>query len=308
MSPLLTFDHTQRASRQSCKRQHFFRHILGIRKAAPDSPGFSFGTAFHKSSEVLDLTGDLELAMAHFRDLFNYPDDKIRTLGRARELLVAYQRFVLQKGWKFQTLSDSTMEVAFNEPLTERINYAGRCDRQFVDGSIGEWKTTYYLYNASGNPMSYLRQWWGHNSIRGYAWARKAPHVHVLGVGVYPQKQGKGGPPYPWVESLTVPIQEWETTQFIREVTEIGEELIADAERWGLTLGYEFEENQDKAFTHRLWEHFPTNTSRCYFNVNNPCQFIDLCVRDVPRGLVESYYVTDPFLPWLEEEEKGNGD
>ena len=166
MLPLLTFDHTQRSSWQGCKRAYLFRHICGIRKATADQPGFAFGTAFHASSEVLDLTMDIELAMASFTDMFNFPDDKVRTLTRARDLLTSYATFVKQKGWKFIQQSKDTLEIAFNEPLTDRINYAGKCDRQLDNGDIGEWKTTYYLYNSSGNAMPYLQQWWGHNSIR----------------------------------------------------------------------------------------------------------------------------------------------
>ena len=301
MKPLLTFDHSQRSSWQGCKRMYFFRHICGIRKATPDSPGFAFGTAFHKSSEIIDLTQDLDLAMGHFTDMFNFPDDKVRTLGRAREMLYRYQIYIKQKGWKFVTQSDGTMEISFNEPLTERINYAGRCDREFEGGDIGEWKTTYYLYNSSGNPMPYLQQWWGHNSIRGYAWAKKASGVHILGVGVYPQKQGRGGAEYPGIESIRIPIEKWEMKQFIHEATVIGEEIISHCQKNGLFIGERFEDNIEMAFKHALWNGFPTNTSRCYFNINNPCQFLDLCTRDVPKSLVENNYVVDPFLPWMEE-------
>lgn len=304
MEPLLTFDHSQRSSWQSCKRMYFFRHICGVRKATPDSPGFAFGTATHKSSEVLDLTGDIDLAMAHFTDLFNFPDDKVRTLVRARELLLAYQRYIKQKGWQFNQQSDGTMEIAFNKPLTERINYAGRCDRSFTNGDIGEWKTTYYLYNSAGNPMPYLQQWWGHNSIRGYAWAQEARGVVILGIGVYPQKQGRGGDPYPCVESMRIPIEEWEMEQFKYEAEVIGEEIIGACQKNGLSIGKDFEENIDKTFLFTLWRAFPTNTSRCYFNINNPCQFLDLCTRDVPKSLLDNNYIVDPFLPWIEE----NGD
>lgn len=304
-NPILTFDHSQRSVWQSCKRLHFFRHGLGIRKATPDSAGFSFGSAFHASSETLDIIGDINSAMAQFIEMFSYPDDKVRTLVRARELLLAYQTYTKQKRWRFTQTSPSTMEIAFNEPLTSRINYAGRCDRQFNNGDIGEWKTTYYLYNSSGNAMPYLQQWWGHNSIRGYAWARKAPAVVVLGVGVYPQKEGRGGKPYPCIESLRIPIQPWEIEQFIMEVTEIGEELIHYYQKYDLSIGENFEENMEKNWSGNLWHGFATNTSRCYFNLNNACQFLDLCTRNVPKGLVEANYVLDPFLPWMEEAENG---
>jgi len=304
-NPILTFDHTQRSSWQGCKRMYFFRHFCGIRKVTADSPGFSFGSAFHSSSEVLDMTGDINLAMATFTDMFNFIDDKVRTLNRAREILIAYDKFIRQKGWKFSQTSDATMEIAFNAPLTSRINYAGRCDRQFENGDIGEWKTTYYLYNSSGNPMPYLQQWWGHNSIRGYAWAQKASHVHILGLGVYPQKQGRGGDPYPGVESLTIPVKEWEIKQFVYEAEVIGEEIIAYAQKNGLSIGENFQANLDKAFYDKLWHGFPTDTSRCYFNLSNACQFVDLCTRDVPKGLVLGNYVVDPFLPWLEDKEGG---
>lgn len=304
MNPILTFDHSQRSSFQMCKRMYLFRHICGIRKATPDSAGFSYGSAFHGASEVLDLTGDINLAMATFTDMYSFADEKVRTLNRAREMLTAYQAYVAKKAWKFEQTSPNTMEIAFNEPLTPRINYAGRCDRQFTNGDIGEWKTTYYLYNSSGNAMPYLQQWWGHNSIRGYAWARKASIVHILGVGVFPQKEGRGGAQYPGVESLAVPIKPWEIEQFIREATEVGEEIIWRCQKNGLDIGENFEENLEKTLSLQLYAGFPTNTSRCYFNINNPCQFIDLCTRNVPRGLVEVNYVSDPFLPWLEE----NGD
>ncbi len=302
---LLTIDHTQRSSWQMCKRAYLLRHICGIRKATADAPGFAFGTAFHASSEVLDLTKDVNLAMETFTQLFNFPDDKVRTLVRARNLLVAYEKFIKTKGWKFLQQTRDTLEIAFNEPLTDRINYAGRCDRQFDNGDIGEWKTTYYLYNSSGNPMPYLQQWWGHNSIRGYAWARKAKRVHVLGVGVYPQKESRGGKEYACVESLAIPIKLWEIEQFEREIKLIGEEIIQACHFNNFDIGTNFESNLEKMFRDQLWHWFPTNTSRCYFNINNPCQFLGLCTRNVPRGLVDMNYVIDPFLPWLEEKKNG---
>jgi hypothetical protein len=213
-------------------------------------------------------------------------------------MLLAYQEYVTRKGWKFIQQTNGTMEIAFNKPLKECINYAGRCDRQFNNGDIGEWKTTYYLYNANGNALPYLQQWWGHNSIRGYAWATGAKKVHLLGAGVYPQKAGKGGTLYPGIESLAIPITPWEFEQFVREVTKIGEEIIIDCQRNSFSIGENFEDNLERMLTDRLWEDFNTSTSRCYFNINNPCQFLDLCTRNVPRGLVEANYVIDPFLPW----------
>lgn len=301
MTTLLTFDHTQRSSWQMCKRLYLFRHICGIRKATPDSGGFAFGSAFHASSEILDMTGDIHLAMDTFTNMFNFPDDKVRTLVRARTMLLAYQEYVTRKGWKFVQQTNGTMEIAFNKPLTERINYAGRCDRQLDNGDIGEWKTTYYLYNASGSALPYLQQWWGHNSIRGYAWATSAKIVHLLGAGVYPQKAGKGGTPYPGIESLAIPIAPWEFEQFKYEVTVIGEEIIEACQTHGFAIGETFENNLGHMFQRNLWKFFPTNTSRCYFNLTNPCQFLDLCTRNVPRGLIEANYVVDPFLPWIEE-------
>ena len=303
MKPLLTFDHSQRSSREGCKRAHFARHICGIRKSHADSPGFAFGSSFHAASEVLDIMGDIELAMATFTSMFNFPDDKVRTLVRAKTILLSYEQYVQQQGWKFEQQSQGTMEIAFNQPLTPRINYAGRCDRKFQDGSIGEWKTTYYLYNSSGNPMPYLQQWWGHNSIRGYAWANGATKVHLLGVGVYPQKEGRGGKEYPGVAHLTIPIMPWELEQFKYEVELIGEEIIRDCQKNDLFIGEKFEINLENALNYKLHRAFPTSTSRCYFNINNPCQFLDLCTRDWPRGLVEGNYIIDPFLPWEEGNE-----
>jgi hypothetical protein len=302
--PLLTFDHSQRSTWQACKRMYLFRHICGIRKATPEGAGFAFGSSFHASSEVLDITGDVALAMGTFISMFDFPDDKVRTLLRAKTMLESYQQYVKQQGWSFRQQEEGTMEIAFNQPLTPRINYAGRCDRQFVDGSIGEWKTTYYLYNSSGNPMPYLQQWWGHNSIRGYAWACGANKVHLLGVGVYPQKEGRGGKEYPCCAHLTIPITAWELEQFKYEAEVIGEEIIAACQKNGLGVGRDFGSNLEKVLDGKLHTAFPTNTSRCYFNVNNPCQFIDLCTRNVPAGLVEGNYVLDPFLPWLDEKDK----
>jgi hypothetical protein len=284
-----------------CKRAYLLRHICGIRKATPEGAGFAFGSAFHAASEVLDIIGDLPTAMATFTSMFDYPDDKVRTLLRAKTMLLSYEEYVKQQGWKFVQLESDTMEIAFNEPLTPRINYAGRCDRMFEDGSIGEWKTTYYLYNSSGNPMPYLQQWWGHNSIRGYAWANNANKVHLLGVGVYPQKEGRGGKEYPCVAHLSIPIQPWEVTQFKYEAEMIGEEIISACQHDNLYIGEQFEDNLENVLKHNLHSDFPTNTSRCYFNINNPCQYIDLCTRDIPRGLVEANYIIDPFLPWLKE-------
>ena len=302
MKPLLTFDHSQRSSWQMCKRAYLARHICGIRKSSADSPGFAFGSSFHAASEVIDITNDLDLAMATFTSMFNFPDDKVRTLVRAKTMLLSYEEYVRQQGWKFVQQADDTMEIAFNQPLTPRINYAGRCDRKFSDGSIGEWKTTYYLYNSSGNPMPYLQQWWGHNSLRGYAWANGASKVHLLGVGVYPQKEGRGGREYPCVAHLTIPILPWEIAQFKYEAELIGEEIIQACQKNGLNIGAGFEDNLENVLTHKLHAGFPTNTSRCYFNINNPCQFLDLCTRDWPRGLVEGNYIIDPFLPWEESE------
>jgi hypothetical protein len=236
--------------------------------------------------------------MATFTSMFDFPDDKVRTLVRAKSMLEQYQLYIKQQGWKFEQQSNGTMEIAFNKPLTGRINYAGRCDRKFTDGSIGEWKTTYYLYNSSGNPMPYLQQWWGHNSIRGYAWAYGANKVTLLGAGVYPQKEGRGGKEYPCIAHLTIPIQSWEIEQFVYETSQIGEEIIQDCQRYDLHMDHGFEENLENYLTNSLHRFFPTETGLCYFNVNNPCQFIDLCTRDIPRGLVEGNYVIDPFLPW----------
>lgn len=306
LSSTLTFDHSQRSCYQMCKRMYLFRHICGIHKATPESGGFAFGSAFHASSEVIDITGDINAAMALFSDMFNFPDDKVRTLIRARELLTNYQKYTKQQGWEFLQTSPSTMEIAFNKPLAERINYAGRCDRKFKDGAIGEWKTTYYLYNSSGNPIPYLQQWWGHNSIRGYAWANEANAVYLLGVGVYPQKPQKGAQPYQCVESLRIPVERWEIEQFVREATEVGNEILQAYDRYGFSLEDDAHENNlNLMFEKELFKYFPTNTSRCYFNINNPCQFIDLCTRNVPHSLVDANYIVDPFLPWLEE---SNGD
>jgi hypothetical protein len=287
---------------------HSLRHICGIRKATPDSAGFAFGAAFHAASEVLDLTNDLVIAMATFTSMFDFPDDKVRTLVRAKTMLEQYQLYVNQQGWIFLPQGDQ-MEVTFVKPLTEEISYAGKCDRQLSDGTVGEWKTTYYLYNSAGNPMPYLQRWWGHNSIRGYAWARGTDRIHLVGVGVYPQKEGRGGKEYPCVAHLTIPIQGWEFDQFIGETLEIGAEIIKDCQEFDLHIGANFEENLENYLSNRLHCCFPTNTDRCYFNINNPCQFIDLCTRDVPRGLVEANYVVDPFLPWQgsdKGEENGN--
>lgn len=299
--PILTLDHSQRSSWQGCKRMHLFRHGIGLRKATPEAAGFSFGSAFHASTEIIDLTGDLNLAMTTFTDMFNYPDDKVRTLVRAREMLRQYQEYIQLKGWTFEQQSPDSMEVAFVRELTPRISYAGKVDRKFTNGDIGEWKTTYYLYNSSGNSMPYLQQWWGHNSIRGYAWANDAPAVVILGAGVYPQKPARGADPYPCIQTLRIPILPWEIKQVVREVTEIGEEIIAYYQRHNLTIGSDFETNFDKMFAGQLWEGFSTSTGRCYFNLNNPCQFLDLCTRNVPRGLVDNNYIIDPFLPWLDE-------
>ena len=302
-TPLLTFDHSQRSAWQGCKRMYLFRHICGVRKATPEGAGFAFGSAFHSASEVLDMVGDVAIAMATFTSMFDFPDDKVRTLLRAKHMLESYQQYTKQNNWHFTQQEEGTMEIAFNKPLTERINYAGRCDRQFDNGDIGEWKTTYYLYNSSGNPMPYLQQWWGHNSIRGYAWACGANRVHLLGVGVYPQKECRGGKEYPCCAHLTIPIIPWENKQFQYEAATIGEEIISACQTHGLSIGSDFPSNLEKVLGDDLHSFFPTNTSRCYFTVNNPCQFIDLCTRDVPRGLVEGNYVVDAFLPWLDEKE-----
>jgi hypothetical protein len=128
-----------------------------------------------------------------------------------------------------------------------------------------------------------------------------ANKVHLLGVGVYPQKEGRGGKEYPCVSHLTIPVLAWEIEQFEYEVERIGEEIILDCQKNGLHIGEKFEENLEMVLEHKLHRAFPTSTSRCYFNINNPCQFLDLCTRDWPRGLVEGNYVVDPFLPWEEE-------
>jgi len=303
IKPLLTFDHSQRTSR-ACKRRHSLRHICGIRKATPDSAGFAFGSAFHSATEVIDIIGSVDVAMATFTSMFDFPDDKVRTLVRAKSMLEQYQRYVQQQNWSFQQQESGTMEVAFNKPLTDRINFAGKCDRLLTDGTVGEYKTTYYLYNSSGNPMPYLQQWWGHNSLRGYAWANGANKVRLLGAGVYPQKEGRGGKEYPCIAHLDIPILPWEIEQFERETAWIGEEIIQDCQRYDLYINHNFEENLENYLENHLQDYFPTETGLCYFNQNNPCQFVDLCTRNVPRGLVEANYVIDPFLPWEEQEKR----
>jgi hypothetical protein len=239
--------------------------------------------------------------MNTFTEMFSFPDDKVRTLNRARELLTNYQRYIKQKGWKFVIQEKGSMEISFTRQLSDNIIYAGRCDRKFDNGEIGEWKTTYYLYNAHGNSLPYLSQWWGHNSIRGYAWANDASAVTLLGIGVFPQKQGRKGDPYPCIDSLRIPILEWEIEQFIREITIIGEEIIRYRNQTNLLSENSFEENIELTFKQNLWEQFPTNTSKCYFTINHPCQFLDLCTRNWPKTLFDNNYILDVFQPWLEE-------
>lgn len=308
----MKIDHTQRAAWQNCQRLYFLRHFLGIRKATADSPGFSFGSAFHATTEIVDYTQDIDLAMAQFTDMFNFPDDKVRTLTRARELLEKYAKFIKQKGWEFKVQSNNTMELPFIVEMGPEIEYCGKVDRHLLTGDIAEYKTTYYLYNSGGNPLPYLQRWWGHNSIRGYAWAvekltnEKVNKCHLVGVGVYPQKP-KTGEPYPCIETMPIPILEWEKEQVVREVTKIADEIMYWAKMLNLSINSNFYENITNAFENSLWNHFLCNTSHCYY-FNNPCQFVDLCTRDVPKGLLENNYVVDPFLPWLENgiEEEGN--
>lgn len=300
----ITLDHAQRSSWQGCKREYLFRHICGTRKAVADTASFSFGSAFHKSTELIDLGESVDSAMLNFTEMFNFPDDKVRTLSRARDLLTNYQIYIQKKGWKFQIQSKGTMEISFQKPLTERITYAGRCDRKFDNGEIGEWKTTYYLYNSSGNSLPYLSQWWGHNSIRGYAWANDATAVTILGAGVFPQRPDRKSDPYPCIDSLRIPVLTWEIEQFICEMKMIGEEIITYRENSGLLPTNSFEENVELLFKGALWRSFPTNTSKCYYTLNNPCQFIDLCTRNVPKSMWTANYILDPFQPWLEDKEE----
>ena len=184
-------------------------------------------------------------------------------------------------------------------PFNSNVNYAGRCDRELTNGAIGEWKTAYYLYDSNGNPMPYLQQWWGHNSIRGYAWAKGASKAILLGMGVYPQRK-KGGFPYSGIEHLVISIEDWEIEEFKRDMTLISEQILEAYSKHNLEPGC-FESNLNRMFQDKLYRHFPTNTSRCHY-IRSTCQFKDLCTRDCPKGLYENYYIIDPFEPWKEEE------
>ena len=301
----MKIDHTQRAAWQNCQRLYFLRHLLGIRKATADSPGFSFGSAFHATTETVDFTNDIDLAMNQFTDMFNFPDDKVRTLTRARELLGKYAKFIKQKGWEFKAQPDNSMELMFVVDMDQDVEYCGKVDRLLLTGDIAEYKTTYYLYNSGGNPLPYLQRWWGHNSIRGYAWAvekltgEKVNKCHLVGVGVYPQKP-KTGEPYSCIETIPIPVLEWEKKQVVREVTKIATEIMDMAKAYNLSINSNFQENINNAFENSLHKYFFCNTSHCYY-FNNPCQFVDLCTRDMPRGLLENNYMIDPFLPWENE-------
>ena len=296
---ILTLDHTQRACWQNCQRYYLFRHMCGFRKMTPDAAGLEFGKAFHRATEVVDLTGDIELAMSGFKDDFNFPDDTVRTLTRAREMLKNYQDYVKKHNWTFIQQAENTLEISFCLPFNSNVNYAGRCDRELTNGAIGEWKTAYYLYDSNGNPMPYLQQWWGHNSIRGYAWAKGASKAILLGMGVYPQRK-KGGFPYSGIEHLVISIEDWEIEEFKRDMTLISEQILEAYSKHNLEPGC-FESNLNRMFQDKLYRHFPTNTSKCYY-FKNTCQFKDLCTRDCPKGLYENYYIIDPFEPWKEEE------
>jgi len=298
----MKIDHTQRAAWQNCQRLYFLRHFLGIRKATADSPGFSFGSAFHATSEIVDRWNNIDLAMSQFTNMFNFPDDKVRTLTRARDLLEQYGKFIKQKGWEFKVQDDDSMELTFVVPMDQDIDYCGKIDRHLLTGDIAEYKTTYYLYNSGGNPLPFLQKWWGHNSIRGYAWAtekltgEKVNKCHLVGIGVYPQKP-KTGEPYSCIETLPIPVLEWEKEQLVREVAIIANDIMHWARMLSLSVNSNFHENITNTFENSLWKHFTCNTSHCYYHTN-PCQFVDLCTRDVPKGLFENNYVLDPFLPW----------
>ncbi len=295
----MKIDHTQRSALQACNRYYLLRHFCGVRKATPDAPGFTFGSAFHATTEIVDRWKDINLAMVQFAEMFNFPDDKVRTLGRARELLERYQKFVSTKKWEFIVQQDDSMELTFCKEMAPDVEYAGKVDRILISGDIAEYKTTYYLYNSSGNPLPYLQQWWGHNSIRGYAWATDAKVCHIVGVGVYPQKPKGAADTYPCIETLPIPILDWEKEVLIYETKRVAYKIMAYAKVLNLSINSDFKENIEKVFSDKLWRAFITNTSRCYFH-NNPCQFVDLCTRDMPRGLFDSNYVIDPFLPWEE--------
>ena len=287
----LILNHTYRAMRQECHRKHLFGCICGLQSIAPEGAGLDFGKSFHMASEDYDKWDSLDRAADVFSENLLL-EDKVRTIGRGKELLVAYRKATAQEGLHFQ-FHEEGIEKPFLVKLTPWLTHAGRLDRELADDAgFAEIKTTYYLYNSSGSPMPFLSSWADHNSIIGYAFYKKFKKCYLVAVCVYPQKHGPHCVIYP-IEIFPWRLEEWE-----EETLRIGEEIFNVFVDNNFEQGQE-EENLEKMLSGRLWRKFNKSTNRCNpWPYSNPCKFRDLCLRDVPESLLRSQYVVEPFRPW----------
>lgn len=292
----LILTHSLRDLYQRCQRKYLFSAICGLKGLAPEGAGLDFGKCFHLASEHLDKWDDFESAMELFSQNF-LSEDKVRTLGRAKELLLAYRKVTQQAGLRFKFNQDG-IEKPFMVELEPWLIHAGRLDREMESSEeFGEIKTTYYLYSSQGSPMPYLSQWIDHNSIVGYAFYRGFKKCHLIACGVYPQKHGSS--------CITFPIEifPWRLEEWRRDTLQIGKEIF------NVFIGNNFEQNFESKnlevmIENRTWERFGKTTSQCNpWPYSNPCVFRDLCIRNVPESLLRSQYVVEPFRSWEVEED-----
>ncbi len=311
----LMLDHTRRSLWQECKRKSLYRDFCGLKPMKYDSSGLEFGKAIHLGTEVIDRDRDLQKAKQTFSDFYpdQYSSHTVRSLSRGHDLLEAYYEFSTQQNFSFILHeTEPGAELSFQIPLTSDISHVGRCDRFLSDGTPIEIKTTYYLYDKYGSAIDYLTSWQGHNSIKGYAWITKATKAGVIGLGVYPQGTGRDTKTtkrvlyYP-IDYLIWDLEPHELEVWEHETKLIGEEILSYYKKFNL-IPQDYENNLNRVLKDRLWINFTTNTSRCN-DYHSRCQYKDLCLRDVPEGMIAPYYYVEAFEPWklFQNETDGEG-
>ncbi len=300
----LMLDNTRKSLWQECKRKSLYRDFCGLKPIRLDSSGLEFGKAIHIGTEVIDKTGDVNLAKETFSSVYPdcYSSHKVRSIARGHELLEAYYEFVSERNFDFILPEGEGAELSFQVPVTSEIYHVGRCDRFLRDGTPIEIKTTYYLYDKFGSSLDYLTSWQGHASIQGYAWITKATQAGVIGLGVYPQIANKSAGKkeakicLPAVDYLIWTLEEDELEVWQTEIVSVGTEILEWYDKYGLHP-QDYHNNLDKVLKDRLHIHFPRNTNRCN-DYHSVCQYRDLCLRNLPDGMIEPYYYINPFEPW----------
>lgn len=144
MEPLI-LDHTAIIQAKTCLRKYFFSIVLGMNPRGPSALYFSFGSAYHKFREVLEIehkNGNtethlkvaLDAALAYWDEATGGKDpevnDKFGFLTRARLMqscVVSYKHWQKEKAQgKIQVLA---VEQPFNVELANGEYTSGRFDQ-----------------------------------------------------------------------------------------------------------------------------------------------------------------------------------